>query len=65
MPKPKRSPKTPPSPPPALSKVMAYLGAKGGAAGTGSAKARTTEQARAAITARWDRERAKKKPPSV
>ena len=36
------------------------LGAKGGAAGRGAAKARTSEQARAAIAARWERYRERK-----
>jgi hypothetical protein len=34
------------------------LGRKGGLSGRGKAKARTSEQARAAIRARWDRVRA-------
>lgn len=33
--------------------VAKLLGAKGGAAGTGKSKARTSEQARAAAKARW------------
>lgn len=32
---------------------MAYLGSRGGAAGTGPAKARSSEQARAAVEKRW------------
>ena len=35
------------------NKAAAALGKKGGKAGTGKAKARTTEQARAAAQARW------------
>ena len=35
-------------------------GRKGGQNGTGKAKARTTEQARAAAKARWDKYREKK-----
>ena len=35
------------------SKAAAVLGRKGGKAGKGAAKARTTEQARAAALARW------------
>lgn len=34
------------------------LGAKGGKSGRGKAKARTSEQARAAANARWEKERA-------
>ena len=40
------------------NKPAAALGRKGGKAGTGKAKARTTEQARAAASARWDKRRA-------
>jgi hypothetical protein len=36
------------------------LGRLGGRAGTGKAKARTTEQARAAAKARWAKKQAKK-----
>lgn len=36
-----------------LNKAAAALGSKGGKAGTGKAKARTPEQARAAAYARW------------
>lgn len=32
---------------------LSEIGRRGGAAGRGSAKARTTEQARAAVLARW------------
>ena len=35
------------------------LGRKGGKAGTGKAKARTSEQARAAVMARWEKQRQK------
>jgi hypothetical protein len=35
------------------NKAAAALGKKGGKAGTGKAKARTTEQARAAAKTRW------------
>ena len=35
------------------------LGKKGGKAGTGAAKARTSEQARAAVLARWARRKPK------
>jgi len=62
--KPKPKPKPDPLqeiPPELLSQVMSALGKKGGAAGTGKAKARSSEQARAAINARWDKVRAKKK----
>jgi hypothetical protein len=37
------------------------LGRRGGQAGKGKAKARTTEQARAAALARWAKDKAKKK----
>jgi len=36
------------------------LGKKGGKAGTGSAKARTSEQARAAVLVRWARRKPKR-----
>lgn len=48
MTKPKRNP------------AAVSLGRKGGAAGTGKAKARTSEQARAAVAARWAKHRAAK-----
>ena len=35
------------------------LGRAGGKAGTGAAKARTSEQARAAVNARWTKQQAK------
>ncbi len=44
--------------PAAVRAYLAGIGAKGGAAGTGAAKARTTEQARAAVGVRWARYRA-------
>ena len=37
------------------------LGKLGGKAGTGAAKARTSEQARAAINARWAKRKTKKR----
>jgi hypothetical protein len=36
-----------------MNKAAQQLGRKGGKAGTGKAKARTSEQARAAVMARW------------
>ena len=39
---------------------LSEIGRKGGAAGRGSAKARTSEQARAAVLARWARTKRKK-----
>lgn len=41
-----------------ISKYLASIGARGGKAGTGKAKARTKAQARAAAKARWDKARA-------
>lgn len=38
-----------------LNEAAAALGSKGGKAGTGKAKARTPEQARAAAQSRWDK----------
>ncbi len=38
--------------------------AKGGKAGTGAAKARTSEQARAAVQARWEKHRKPKRVPA-
>jgi len=38
------------------------LGKLGGKAGTGEAKARTSEQARAAVAARWAKTKTKRKP---
>ena len=39
----------------------ALLGSAGGKAGTGKAKARTSEQARAAVLARWKRVKTQKR----
>lgn len=41
-----------------IKKYLASIGARGGKAGTGKAKARTKAQARAAAKARWDKARA-------
>lgn len=41
-----------------VKQYLASIGARGGKAGTGKAKARTKAQARAAAKARWDRARA-------
>lgn len=41
-----------------ITKYLAAIGARGGKAGTGKAKARTKAQARAAAKARWDKARA-------
>lgn len=41
-----------------LNKAAAALGSKGGKAGTGKAKARTTEQARDAANVRWAKQNA-------
>ena len=40
---------------------LSNIGRKGGASGRGSAKARTTDQARAAVLARWARTKRKKR----
>ncbi len=40
-----------------ISRYLSSLGKKGGLAGKGKAKARTSEQARAAVNARWDKAR--------
>jgi len=45
-----------------IRQYLAEIGRKGGAAGTGKAKARTSEQARAAILVRWARVKAEGKP---
>jgi hypothetical protein len=45
-----------------VSKVFA---AAGGKAGTGTVKARTSAQARAAVEARWAKRKKKKKPSSA
>lgn len=44
-----------------LKSAAALMGAKGGAAGTGKAKARTKAQCRRAALARWAKYRAQKK----
>lgn len=41
------------------------LGRKGGKAGSGKAKARTSEQARAAVLKRWENHRAKTGKPNT
>jgi len=38
-----------------IKKYLASIGRKGGAAGRGKAKARTSAQARAAVMARWNK----------
>lgn len=40
-----------------LRAYLSSIGRRGGAAGTGKAKARTSEQARAAAKARWEKRR--------
>jgi len=42
-----------------LRRYMASIGSKGGAAGRGEAKARTSDQARAAVMKRWEQHRSK------
>ncbi len=44
---------------PKKNKHAVILGRKGGKAGTGAAKRRTPEQAKAAVAVRWARHRAK------
>jgi len=44
----------------AITKYLATIGAKGGAAGTGKSKARTKKQARAAAMKRWNKRKAKR-----
>ncbi len=44
----------------AVREYLAKLGKKGGAAGKGAAKARSSEQAAAAVNARWARVRAER-----
>ena len=44
-------------PPKAVSAYLAAIGRRGGAAGRGPAKARTTWQARKAAKVRWDQRR--------
>ena len=46
--------------PPEALELFKSWGAEGGRAGTGAAKARSSEQARAAVNARWARARAEK-----
>lgn len=59
----KTKPKAENEPSPDLIKqVMAAMGRKGGSA-KGKRKARTSEQARAAVKARWDKHKAANKPP--
>jgi hypothetical protein len=43
-----------------ISRAAQILGRMGGKAGTGKSKARTSEQARAAVLARWNKARARK-----
>jgi hypothetical protein len=45
---------------PFMNKAAQQLGRLGGKAGTGKAKARTSEQARAAVMARWNKPGARK-----
>ena len=40
-----------------ISRYLSKIGKKGGLAGRGSAKARTSEQARAAVNERWKKKR--------
>ena len=44
-----------------IHEYLAEIGRKGGAAGRGPAKARTTEQAQAAARARWGKRNARAK----
>ena len=44
-----------------VKQYLASIGARGGKAGTGKAKARTKAQARAAAKARWDKDNAAKR----
>jgi hypothetical protein len=44
-----------------MNKAAQSLGRLGGKAGTGAAKARTSEQARAAVAARWAKTKRKTK----
>ena len=46
---------------PAMNKAAQSLGRLGGKAGTGASKARTSEQARAAVAARWAKNKRKPK----
>ena len=45
-----------------VSRYLSKIGQKGGKAGKGSVKARSSEQARAAVNKRWDNQRIKNKP---
>lgn len=47
-----------------MNRAAQSLGRLGGKAGTGAAKARTTEQARAAVQARWKKHRKTKGVPA-
>jgi hypothetical protein len=47
-----------------MNKAAQSLGRLGGRAGTGAAKARTSEQARAAVQARWKKHRKTKGAPA-
>lgn len=47
------------------NKHAAALGSKGGKAGRGKAKARTSEQARAAAQARWAKRQPKSEMPNI
>ena len=47
-----------------MNKAAQSLGRLGGKAGTGAAKARTSEQARAAVQARWKKHRKTKRVPA-
>lgn len=58
--KPKSKPESDP-PPDLIKQVMAAMGRKGGSA-KGKRKARTSEQARAAVKVRWDKHKAAAKP---
>lgn len=40
-----------------VSRYLSKIGQKGGKAGKGAAKARSSEQARAAVNARWEKDR--------
>jgi hypothetical protein len=48
-----------------MNKHAQALGRLGGKAGTGAAKARTSEQARAAVAARWAKTKRKSKASAV
>lgn len=59
MPRKKKAKPASDLPPELIRKVMRAMGSKGGKV-KGSCKARSSEQARAAVNARWAKERAKK-----